>query len=79
MPLIRRLGRVLVGRGGGGAVHAHRVFDCGSAGRAPVTAGRGGGQEQGDRARVPQGGGWQLQDVLVSEFGAGGHVHGMDM
>ena len=68
---VGRLGMVLVGRGGGGAVHAHRVFDCGSAGRAPATAGRGGGQEQGGRAGVPQGGGWQLQDVLVTGFGAG--------
>ena len=52
-------------------VRARKLLDSGTACRTPATAGRGGGQEQGGRAGVPQGGGWQLQDVLVAGFGAG--------
>ena len=44
---VGRLARVLVGRGGSGAVHARKVLDSGSAGRAPTFAGRGRGLEQG--------------------------------
>ena len=61
------------------------MFDAGLAGRAPAMAGRVRGLEQGGRLGVPQGGKWQLQDMLVAGFGAGwssgpggGHVHGMD-
>ena len=47
------------------------MFDVSLAGRAPASAGKGGGQEQGDRAGVPQGDWWQLQDMLVDGLGAG--------
>ena len=62
---------MLTRRGGGGAVHAHKVLDSDMAGKAPATAGSGVGQEQGDRAGGSQGGGGQLQDVLVEGLGAG--------
>ena len=83
---VGRLGMVLVSRGGDGVVHAHKVLDSDMAGKAPAAAGSGVGQERGDRAGVSQGGGGQLQDVLVEGLGAGlakwpsdGHVHGLDM
>ena len=64
--------------------HACRVFDAWSAGSATASAGRVRGLEQGGRLGVPQGGKWQLQDMLVAGFGAGlasgpggGHVHGV--
>ena len=41
--VVGRLARVLVGRGGGGAVRARKVLDSGSADRAPMFAGRGRG------------------------------------
>ena len=47
------------------------MLDSEPAGRTPASAGRGVVQEQGDRAGVPQGGEWQLQDVLVDGLGAG--------
>ena len=47
------------------------MFDVSLAGRAPASAGKGVVQEQRDRAGVPQGGEWQLQDVLVGGLGAG--------
>ena len=83
---VGRLGMVPVGRGDGAAVHARKVFGSELAGRAPATAGSGVGQERGDRAGGSQGGGGQLQDVLVEGLGAGlakwpsdGHVHGLDI
>ena len=53
------------------AVHARRVFDRGSAGRAPANAGRGGGpgargwhgEVQGDKSYV--------QDMVALRFAAG--------
>ena len=67
---VGRLGIVLTRWGGGGAVHAHKVLDSDMAGKAPAAAGSGVGQERGDRAGVSQGGGGQLQDVLVAVLGA---------
>ena len=56
------------------------------AGSAPASAGKEVVQEQGGRAGVPQGDGWQLQDKVVGGAGAGlamwpwgGHVHGLGM
>ena len=42
--VVGRLGMVLVGRGDGGAVHARKVLDSGSAGSATASAGRVRGQ-----------------------------------
>ena len=63
-----RLGRVLVGRGGSGAgTHA----GCSTVGRPAelrqMRAGEG-ALVQGGRLGVPQGGKWQLQDMLVAGF-----------
>ena len=62
---------VPVGRGGCGMV---MPAGCSTAGRPAVhrhlRAGEG-ALEQGDRAGVPQGDWWQLQDMLVDGLGAG--------
>ena len=68
---VERLARVLVGRGGRGAVRARRVLDSGSAGRAPANAGREGGQEQRLGMGKLQGDKGYVQDVLAHALGAG--------
>ena len=71
------LGRMLVGRGGCGAVRARRVFDTRSAGRAPPIAGRGGGPGARGRVGEHQGGRGQLQDKVGCCFAAGLEQDGM--
>ena len=69
--VVGRLGDVLNRRGGGGAVHARRLFDSEKAGRAPATAGNGVGQERWGCHGESQGDTGQLLDMVVEDFGAG--------
>ena len=68
---VGRLVRVLVGRGGGGAVRARKVLDSGSADRAPTFAGRGRGLEQWGGHEVVQGDKGCLLDMLACCLAAG--------
>ena len=68
---------VLVGRGDGGAVHARKVLDSGSAGSSLAIAGRGGGPGAMGWLGVVQGDTGKVQDMVVQWIAAGWEQVGM--